>query len=145
MFIDKLLKVCSAQAFTAAAVSTDSIDLGNVTPKREIGTGEPLGFGLSVDVAASATNVLVEIISATDAALTAGIVVHATFTKLAALMSAGSLHWLGMPMGTPTGRFIGVRITPAGGAATVTMSAWLTSQSLFSIASQNYATGFTIS
>jgi len=145
MFIDALLKVCAAQAFTAAAVSASSIDLGNITPKRQIGTGEPLGFGFSVDVAASATTVLLELISATDAALTASIVVHATQTKAAADFSAGSLHFLGFPPGTPTQRYIGVRITPTGGAATVTMSAWLTARDLFSILPVHHASGFTIS
>lgn len=144
-FIDALLKVCAAQAFTAVAVSASSIDLGNVTPKREIGTGEPMGFAFSCDVAASATTVLFEAISATDAALTTSVVVHATFTKTGAQVPAGSLHYLALPPGTPTQRFIGVRVTPAGGAATVTLSAWLTTHSLFSLLPQNYAAGYTIS
>jgi len=37
--------------FGAAAVSTNAIDLGDVTPKRDIGTGEPLGFGFVVTTA----------------------------------------------------------------------------------------------
>lgn len=145
MFIDAFLKVCAAQAFTAAAVSASSIDLGNVTPKRQIGTGEPMGFGFSTDVAASATTVLLEFISATDAALTAGIIVHATITKAGTAFPAGSLHFLPLPQGTPTQRYIGVRVTPAGGAATVTLSAWLTTHSLFSLLPANHASGFTIS
>jgi hypothetical protein len=145
MFIDKFLKVCTAQAFTALAVSTDSIDLGNVTPKRQIGTGEPMGWGVSVDVAASATTVLIESISATDAALTAGILVHGTITKPAAEFAAGALHFVPLHQGTPTQRFIGIRVTPAGGAATVTLSASLTTHSLFSLLPVHHASGFTIS
>lgn len=148
MYLDALLLVSDAQAFTGAAVSTSSIDLGNTTPKRSIGTGEPVGFAFQVDVAASATTVKLEIIMATDAALTAGIVVLNEETRLAADLPLGGLLYLGIPPGEPAAgflRFIGVRVTPAGGAATVTLSSWLTSFALFSVASKAYAKGYTIS
>ena len=147
MYVDALGLVCNAQAFTAVAVSTDSIDLGNVTPKREIAVGEPMGFGIAVGVAASATTVLVEIIQATDAALTTGIIVLAQRTFLAADMPAGRLIFMPIPQApTVAGplRFLGLRVTPAGGAATVTLDAWLTSHSLFSVLAPNYAKGFTV-
>lgn len=148
MFLDALLLVSDAQAFVAAAVSTSSIDLGNVSPKREIGTGEAMGFGFAVDVAASATTVKLEIIMATDAALTAGIIVLAEETRLGADLPVGGLLFLGIPPGAPAAgflRFIGVRVTPAGGAATVTLTSWLTSHALFSVMAKSYAKGYTIS
>ena len=147
MFIDVLGRVCNAQAFTAVAVSTDSIDLGNVTPKREIAVGEPMGFGLAVNVAASSTTVLVEIIQATDAALTAGIIVLSQRTFLSADMPLGRAIFMPLPQApTVAGplRFLGLRVTPAGGAATVTLTAWLTTHSLFSVLAQSYAKGYTI-
>lgn len=148
MYVDVLGRVCNAQAFTGAAVSTDSIDLGNVTPKREIATGEPMGFGLAVNVAASSTTVLVEIIQATDAALTSGIVVLLQRTFLSADMPLGALIFMPLPQ-NPTAagplRYLGLRVTPAGGAATVTLSAWLCPHNLFSVAARAYAKGFTIS
>jgi hypothetical protein len=148
MFLDALLLVSDAQAFTAAAVSTSSIDLGNITPKRAIGTGEAVGFGFQVDVAASATTVKLEVIMATDAALTAGIIVLVEETRLAADLPAGGLLFLTIPPGEPAAgflRYIGVRVTPAGGAATVTLTSWLTSSKLFSVAAKAYAKGYTIS
>jgi len=144
MFIDALLRVCSAQAFTAAAVSTSSIDLGNVTPKRQIGTGEPMIFGISIDVLLNATSMLVEVISATDAALTAGILVHNSRTILAADATAGALLSIDVPDGTPTQRFLGLRVTPTGGAATVTLTAQLMPANLWSIGSTNYAKNFNV-
>lgn len=140
MFIDALLKVASAQAMGAGAVSASSIDLGNVTPKRAIGTGEVMGFGISIDVSATVAATLVEAISATDAALTAGILVHSSLTIPLASAVAGTLFYLPVPMGTPTQRFLGIRTTTAGG--TISISAWLTAQATFSIASQNYAKNF---
>lgn len=148
MYVDALGLVCNAQAFTGAAVSTDSIDLGNVTPKREIATGEAMGFGIAVDVAASATTVLVEIIQATDGPLTAGIVVLAQRTFLAADMPAGALIFMPLPQNVAVAgplRFLGLRVTPAGGAATVTLTSWLTTHSLFSVLAKPYAKGYTIS
>lgn len=147
MFVDALLRVSNAQAFVAAAVSTDSIDLGNITPKREIGTGEPMGFGIAVDVAASSTTVLVEVIEATDAALTAGIVVQSQRTFLSADMPLGALIFMPIPQNVAAAgqlRFIGVRVTPAGGAATVTLTVWLTAHDLFSVAAKSYAKGYTV-
>lgn len=147
MYVDAPGLVCNAQAFVAAAVSTDSVDLGNVTPRRAIGTGEPMGWGFSVDVAANCTTVLLEAIMATDAALTAGIVVLATQTRLAADLPLGGLAFLPLPANEPVAgylRYLGVRVTPAGGAATVTLTAWLTSHALFSVLAKSYAKGYTI-
>jgi len=147
MYLDALLLVSDAQAFTAVAVSTNSIDLGNVTPKRQIGDGETVGFGFAVDVAASATTVKLEIIMATDDALTAGIIVLAEETRLAADLAAGWRHFMALPKGAPAAgylRYIGIRATPAGGAATVTLTAWLTAAALFSAKPTNYAKGYAI-
>lgn len=149
MYIDSLLKVCAAQAFAAAAVSASSIDLGAAAglgspSTRQIGTGEPMGFGFGVNVASSDTSTLFEIISATDAALTTSIIVHASVTLLSAVTVLGYLFFLGIPVGTPTQRFLGVRITPSGGAATITVSAWLTSQSLFSLLPVTYGKNYVV-
>lgn len=148
MFVDAFGLVCNAQAFTGAAVSTNSVDLGNSVPKREIATGEPMGFGIGVDVAASATTVLVEIINATDDALTAGIVVLSQRTFLSADMPAGQLIFMPLPQNVALAgplRYLGLRVTPAGGAATVTLTAWLTAHDLFSVLAKPYAKGYIIS
>lgn len=144
MFIDALLRVCTAQAFTAAAVSASSVDLGSSSTARRIGTGEPVGIGVSVDVALNATSMLLEAISATDAALTTSVVSHGSRTILAADAAAGSLHFVEFADGTPTQRFVGLRATPTGGAATVTLTAQLTPADMFSIAQQNYPKNYAV-
>lgn len=141
MYIDSLLKVAAAQAVAAAAVSTNSIDLQPLTnvglgtpPKRQIGTGEAMGFAVSVDVAASLTTFLIEVITTTDAALTAGIKVNSQYSGAQADFAAGKLHFVPITQGDPLlQRFLGLRFTPAGGAATITVSAWLTTHALFSL------------
>ena len=151
MIIDSLTKVCAAQAFTAAAVSLSSIDLGTpgglgTPPKRVLGAGEPMTFAFTTDVAASCTTVKLEVIMATDAALTAGIIVLVEQTRLAADFAAGSINDLTLPKSPPAAgylRFLGVRATPVGGAATVTLSAWLTDYHMVSPAFLAYAKNYT--
>jgi hypothetical protein len=142
MYLDFLGRVSNAQAFGAGAVSTDSVDLGNVTPKREIGTGEVVGFGIVITTAGTVAATLFEVISATDAALTAGIKVHASLSVPLAEALAGFSTFLAFPPGTPTQRFVGIRATTAGG--TVSATAWLTSQQLFSILAKSYAKGYAV-
>lgn len=142
MYLDAFLRVSNAQAFGAAAVSTDSIDLGAVTPKRQIGTGEAMGFGFAVTTAGTVAASLLEVISATDAALTAAILVHASRSIPLADTTVGSLHFVGLPPGTPTQRYLGVRVTTAGG--TISATAWLTASDLFSIGAVHYARNYVV-
>lgn len=140
MFIDSLLRVSNAQAFGAAAVSTNSIDLGASTVKRQIGTGEPMGFGLAITTAGTVAASLVEIISTTDAALTASVVVHGSITIPLAAALLGALFFVPLPQGTPTQEFLGIRITTAGG--TISASAWLTTHEAFSVLAAQYSKAF---
>lgn len=142
MILDALLKVASAQAFGAAGVSASSIDLGNVTPKRKIGTGEPMSFVVTIDVAATVAAPIIDVISATDAALTTSVIVHASRTIPLAEAVAGAVFDLPVPEGTPTQRFLGIRITTAGG--TVTASASLQPREMVSIPPENYARNYAI-
>jgi len=145
MYLDVLGRVSNAQAFGAAAVSTDSIDLGpgSVAPNgRQIGTGEPMGFGVAVTTAGTVAPTLMEIISATDAPLTAGILVHASRTIPLAETVAGAVFFIPLPMGTPTQRFLGVRFTTAAG--TISATVWLTTHSLFSLLAKAYPKNYVV-
>jgi hypothetical protein len=149
MFLDALGLVAGSQAagqaFGAGAVSTNSIDLGatSVSPNaRQIGTGEPIGFGFEISVDATVAATTVEIISATDAALTAGIISHAQITIPLAAALAGSVWFIPLPPGTPTQRFLGIRTATAGG--TISGRAWLTLQSMFSILTKAYPKSYAV-
>jgi hypothetical protein len=143
MYIDNLLLLSDAQAFTGAATaSTNTIDLGNTTPKRAIGTGQAMGIGIATDVAAGAsTSVKIDVIQSASADLSTPTVI-ATQTIAAALMPAGALFFIGIPMGYPTARYLGIQVTATGGTTTVTLTAWLTAADLFSIAWLAYAKGY---
>jgi hypothetical protein len=127
MILDALTRVASAQAATtgATSVSASSIDLGDVTPKRRIGDGEPMALVVDVDsITAAADTFTIDAISATNEALTAGVIVMVTTgVKAAAALPAGTLVVLPIPPGQPTQRYIGARTT-LGAADALTYSAY---------------------
>lgn len=144
MYVDALGLVSDAQAFGAGAVSTNSVDLGIEQGfTRQIGEGEPMGFGVSVDVSATGTTVILEVISATDAALTASVRVHGRLDGVIADFTAGTLHFVAInrTQSPLIQRFIGLRATIAAG--TLTATAWLTSHDLFSVLARPYPNRYT--
>lgn len=145
MYVDGLLLLSDAQAFTGAATfSTNTIDLGPSTPAREIGTGEPTGVGVTVDVAAGAgSTVLLEVVQSANANLSTPDVI-ATFTDVAANFPAGAMKFLPIPPGYPQKRYLGLRCTVTTGTTTITITAWLTARDLFAIASRAYAKNYTV-
>jgi hypothetical protein len=147
MFLDALLLVSDAQAVSATAFSTNTIDLGDVTPKREVGTGEELGFGMSVDVAADATTgdetYTFEVVQSANADLTSPDVLASRAIARADL-KIGTRWFFPVPMGAPTKRYIGMRYTLGGTTPSITVTTWLTARSLFSIAEKAYAKGYAI-
>jgi len=78
MITDKNLRVSTAQAVTASAVSTDTIDL---LTARDMGEGEALYVHFSVDAAATsagATTVDFQVIGSAAAALTSPVILGAS-------------------------------------------------------------------
>jgi hypothetical protein len=145
MILDLETRLSSAQAFTGAAtVSTNVIDLGNTTPKRQIGDGEPEGVEVVVTVAAGAGSThTMEIIQSAASAMTSPDII-ASMTILAAVLVAGYKFFLAIPPGFPTKQFIALRNTSTGGTTTVTLTAWATLQSMTDKL-QTYAKGYAIS
>lgn len=147
MYLDALLLVSDAQAVTATAVATNVINLGAVTPRRQIGTGEAMGFGVAVDVAADFTTgdetYQFDILSDDDVAIGSPKVI-ASFIRTAAELAAGSLHFLPLPQGFPKEQYLTLRYTTGGTSPSVTVTAWLTTHTLFSLTPANYAKGYTI-
>jgi len=147
MFIDALLRISNAQAITADAVSTSSIDFGVVSPDREIGTGEPMGFAMAVGVAADYTTTdetyTFEVVQDDDVALGSPTVV-ASYTRLASQLTAGSLHFFPLPQGFPTERYGGMNYNVGGNTPTITVTTWLTSHALFSLAPKAYPKNYAV-
>jgi hypothetical protein len=151
MFVDALLLVSDAQAITADAVSTNTIDLGNPTVKNRIGTGEPVAFGLQVDVAADFTTgdetYAVEIISSASANLSTPTVL-ARYVFVAAAgggaLAAGKKYVLPVPPGMPSQRYIGLNYDVGGTTPSVTVTAFLSMQAMIDPEWTVYAKGYNV-
>lgn len=145
MFLDALGLVSDAQAVAATGFSTNTIDLGTTAPR--IGTGEPIGFGLAIDVGADITTgdetYTIEVVQSDNANLSSPDVLESR-TIPAAQLALGALHFIEVPQGQPTKRYLGLRYTLGGTTPSFTVTAWLTARKLFSIATRPYARGYAI-
>lgn len=147
MILDAQTLLSDAQAVTADAVSTNTIDLGDVTPKRDIGDGEPLALVVTVDVAADSTTgdetYSFEFIQSANANLGSADVLAAR-TVAAADLYAGAQVVIPIPPGAITKRYIGLNYNVGGTTPTITCTSYVVPQS-FVPKLKNYADGFTIS
>jgi len=121
MFVDALLRLSSAQAFTTDAVSTNTIDLGDATVKRRIGTGEPLCGVVTVTVAGAGAGVYeFQIIESAAENLGSATVVGTTGSLAEASVAAGAIHIIPIAPGRPTLRYLGANFNNVSGTTGVT-------------------------
>jgi hypothetical protein len=120
MYIDKLMQVSSAQALTAAAASTDVIDLGG---DRDIGPGRPLWLVVVARVALAGTlSIAIQTDDNSAFASPTTLITSQTFT--AAEVPAGKVLAFGMPMTNE--RYL--RASYGGLPTAGTFDAWFTDQ-----------------
>lgn len=126
MITDALLLLSDAQAITADAVSTNTIDLGASSPSREIGTGEPMVVLITVDVAGDITTgdetYAFEVIQSAAAALTSPTVLNRRVLT-AAQLALGAIFAMPIPPGSPTQRYLGMNYDVGGTTPTLTVTA----------------------
>lgn len=145
MYVDAFGLVSDSQAVTVTAFSTHTIDLSNVTPKRDVAVGEEIGFAVAIEVAADFTTTdetyVLQAVQSANANLSSPDVVGAV-TLTSANRAIGSLVFV--PLSDITKRYLGMQFTVGGTTPTVTVSAWLTSRRLFSKAHTYYARAYTV-
>lgn len=150
MFLDALLLVSDAQAVSADAVSTNTIDLGNPTVKNRIGTGEPVAFLITVDVSADGTTgdetYAFEVISSASSNLSSPTVLNRrAFTAgQHTQLTAGTRLLLDVPGGTPTQRFLGLNYDVGGTTPTITVTAALMPRSMAEESLTNYSKNYAV-
>lgn len=124
MITDALLQLSSAQAVTASAVSTNTIDLSQA---RDIGPGETLYVAISVDTtvtAAGAATVNFQLITSAAANLGSPTIITQTDAIPKASLAAGARLVLTIPHQTLVGgaalgqRYLGLQYTVATGPLT---------------------------
>lgn len=117
-----------AQAFTGAAtVSTNSYAKQSAAQDLSIGRRMALLIVPTVAAGAGSTHTM-EVIQATDAALTTSIDVLASVSVLAAALTKGAVIELPIPQGVMTKQYLGFRNTSTGGTTTVTLDVYLVPQ-----------------
>lgn len=145
MYLDAQCQLSDAQAFTATAVTTNSYDSGAAA--NNIGAGEPLVMVVCVTTAADSTTgdetYSFQVIESAATNLGSATTL-ASLTITAANLSAGSVHFIPVPMGAKALRYLGGQATLAGTTPSVTCDIFLAPASML----QNfkaYADGITIS
>jgi hypothetical protein len=149
MMTDALLQLSTAQAVTASAVSTNTIDLSLA---RDIGTGNCLYAVFTVDIAATAAGaatVTFQIISSAAAALTSPTILvqtdaigkaELTLGRRPIVLEIPATILAAQPIGQ---RYLGVQYTVATGPLTAgSFSATITDSQVD--VGKHYASGFTV-
>jgi hypothetical protein len=128
MYVDALLLFSDAQAITAAAASTSSIDLSAV---RDVGTGEDLYVVVTCDVAmtdGSSDSTLAVAIEG-DSTTTFTPDYTRTLFTFSALSAAGTVKIAKLSPGDVNLRYLQLMYTPANGNLTTgSFTAFITSQ-----------------
>lgn len=147
MILDDLQTLSDAQALTASAVSTFSLDMGNITPKNDPGAGEPMAAVFTIDVAADFTTgnetYQFNFVQDTAADLATALDVLMSRIITAANLTAGSIHSIPIPPGAVTKRYIGASYTLGGTTPTVTVTAMVMPLAMVD-KYKAYAKGYTI-
>lgn len=149
MMTDALLTLSSAQAVTATAVSTNTIDLGVA---RDLGQGEDLYFTFGVDVAATAAGaatVTFQVISSAAANLGSPTILASTdaipktdltLARKPIVICLNSAVLLAQPIGQ---RYLGVQYTVATGPLTAgSFTCYVNLEDVG--VGKNYPSGFTV-
>lgn len=147
MITDALLLLSSAQAVTASAVSTNTIDLGLA---RDVGAGEPLYVVLTVDESfATATSVTINTIISANADLSSADILSSTpAIPIANLLAGRKPIVLEVPsailIANPVGkRYLGLSYTIGGSNATAGKFTANVVRDVQDV-SKLYASGFTV-
>lgn len=127
MISDALTSLADALAVDDAdAYTTYSVDLGNVTPKRDLGSGEPMCLVWSIDTAAAGSTDTTDfkVVVATAATLATGTIAISTMRVANASLTAGTILVQPIPPYVGPLRYIGGKVE-LGTGDTVTVSCQL--------------------
>lgn len=147
MFMDALLMVSDAQALSATALSTNTVDLGAPTVKRRIGTGEPIALAVQIDTGADFTTgdetYEIQLIQSANANLSSSDIL-ARYPLLASsgALGTGKKFKLGLPAGFPNKQYIGANYVLGGTTPSVTLTAAFGPSSMIEAEMTYYPKGY---
>jgi hypothetical protein len=142
MILDALLKLSAAQQVTADAVSGNTIDLGNVTPKRKIAVGEAMAVVVAISAVGTNTgSAKLQAIQSASANLGTPQIVG-EIDAAAGDLVAGRIFVIPIGQGIPALRYLGVNYDITG-TVDFTVDAYLVPLALASSLGEYYAKGYT--
>lgn len=146
MILDKLAQLSLAQAVAATAVSTNVFDMGNVTPKRDIGIGEPLELHITVNVAADAVTgdetYEFQLVTDDDVAIGSPTVVEQLVVPRA-LLVVGFQFTVPLPQNRILERYLAARYVLGGTTPSITVTTYLQPRDMSSVQPKHHAKGYT--
>lgn len=145
MILDALLKLSAAQQVTADAVSTNAVDNGNLTPKRNMGAGEPIGVGVFITAIGTNTgSAKLQAVYSAATGLTSPVIVGEVDLATADI-AAGKAYFIPVSPGSaPALEFLGANYDITG-TVDFTVDTYVMPQSTFAQLAATYAKGYTIS
>lgn len=130
MMLDSLCQLDNAHAYTAAAISTNVLDLGPLmtgNATRDLGAGEPLYLSILITTTVTTNVSTVFTLESDDNTSLSSSTVHWTGnTVLLASLVAG--YWYAKGIIIPPGnyeRYVGIRMTPSTSWGAGAASAWI--------------------
>jgi hypothetical protein len=129
MYVDAQLVASDAQALTATAYSTNTVDTGNAA--NAIDVGEPMAWCVTVDVAAKTSNsdetYQFLVVQSANADLSSHDTLYSSDTTFVSrsFLTAGKRFYLPLPEGLKTKRYLGLRYVLGGTGPTLTVTAHL--------------------
>jgi len=139
--LDALLKLSAAQQVTADAVSTNTIDLGNTTPKRNAATGTPMCILVTITALGTTTGSakLTAVQSAAEALTSPQIIGEIDLAT--ADIAVGKQYKIALSAGIPPLRYLGLHYDITG-TVDFTVDAFLQPDDMASIEPASYAKGY---
>ena len=144
MFVDALTRVSNGQQVTADAVSTNDIDMGNVTPKRNVPVGEPMAYCVAITAVGTNTgSAKIQAIQSATAGLGSGTVILGEVDLVTANLVAGQIILVPCGFGPAPLRYHGLNFDITG-TVDFTVTAWFGPWAMMAAQASAYAKGYTI-
>jgi len=145
MYLDANLQLAEDQQVTADADTENTFDAGDVTPKRRLGTGEPVGIGVFISAIGTTTgSAKLLAIQSPNANLSSPEIVGEVDLATADI-AAGKAYFVPISPGhAPARRYWGGRFDITG-TVDFTVDVFLMPQSMFAQVAETYAKNYTIS
>lgn len=142
-YMDALTKLAAAQQVTADAVGNNTYDAGNVTPKRKLGVGEPMGVLFVITALGTTTgSSKLQIITSAAASLTSPLIIG-ELDLAAADHAVGKAYVVAMSHGIAYLRYIGVNFDITG-TVDYTVDAYMGPLSTLSSNYETYAKNYSV-